>query len=171
MKARAKKKPTGDQYQAPISHERFAHMAAALLGHVRGLRRERSIRTPGFATYRIERAARGETLDEATALEIADALHKLRGIYRDEALRATRPNRREDASDLRDAVNAQALVEHFGLNLERAMVAITGKTRRVERDSLARTQKHRAQKARLLGIEPDWKAIEAAAKKARKAEE
>ena len=102
---KAKKKAGGKTM--PIPHERFAHMLTALLGHIRGLNRERSIRTQDFATYRIQRHAAGEILDESTALEIADALYRLRALYCEEALRHTLPNRREKASELQDAENAQ----------------------------------------------------------------
>lgn len=156
-------------YISPISSDRFAHMLMALLGHIRGLDRERSIRIPGFATYRIERHAAGEILDESTAREIVDALYRLRSVYREEWLRA-RPNRREKASDLQDAVNAGALVDLFGIDRAGAMAAITGNPRHVESASLARTQRNRIKKARLLGVEPEWDIIETAAKKTKKTE-
>jgi len=156
---------TARKKRATVARDRFAHMLAALLGHVRGLRRERSIRLPGFAAYRIERAERGELLDEATALEIAGALHALQLIYRDEALLASRPNRHEAEEELQHAANAQALVELYGLDAASAIEAVAGNRRRVERDSLARTQRNRAEKARLLGVEPDWAVVEKAARR------
>ena len=166
---KAKKKAGGKTM--PIPHERFAHMLTALLGHIRGLNRERSIRTQDFATYRIQRHAAGEILDESTALEIADALYRLRALYCEEALRHTLPNRREKASELQDAENAQMLVDLYGYDAASAMQAIAGNPRNVERDSLARTQRNRIKKARLLGVGPEWKAIVAAAKKRKKPEE
>jgi len=168
---KTKKTAKRPAYISPISGDRFAHMLTALLGHIRGLDRERSIRTPGFAAYRIQRHAAGEELDEATAREIADALYKLRSLYCEEMLRHTQPNRRENARDLQDAVNAQALVDFFGFNRAGSMEAIAGNPHGVERDSVARTQRNRNEKARLLGVEPEWKAIVVAAKKMKKTEE
>jgi hypothetical protein len=163
---KAKKKAGGKPDHMPIPHERFAHMLTALLGHIRGLDRERSIRTPGFAAHRIQRHEAGEILDQSTAREIADALYKLRALYREEWLR-TLPNRREKARDLQDAVNAQALVDFFGIDRAGALEAIAGNPR-VERDSAARTQRNRVKKARLLGVQPEFKTIFAAAKRTKK---
>lgn len=163
--AKATKRPA---YIAPISQDRFAHMLTALAGHIRGLEREKSIQTPGFAAHRIQRHAAGEELDAATAREIVDALYKLRALYGEEALGQTQPNRRESAHDLQDAVNAQALVDFFGFDRAAAMEAIAGNPRGVERDSLAHAQRKRNEKAKLLGVEPEWKVIVAAAKKEKK---
>lgn len=165
---KAKKRAGGKGYRMPIPHERFAHMLTALVGHIQGLDRERSIRIPGFAAYRVQRHAAGEELDEATAREIADALYKLRALYREEWLH-TRPNRREKARDLQDAVNAQMLVDLYGYNAASAVRAVAGDPR-VERDSVLRTQRNRIKKARLLGVEPKWNAITEAAKRKTKTE-
>lgn len=163
------KAPREKAYQMPIAQDRFAHMLAALLGHIRGLNRDRSRRLPGFTAYRIERAERGEILDESTAREIADALHKLRLIYREEALLAMRPNRHESEGDLQDAANAQALIDLYGIDAATAAEALAGNPRRVERDSLARTHRNRIGKAQELGLAPEWGKVEAAAKKSKKA--
>lgn len=172
MKARAKaaKPARVKAYRAPIANDRFKHMLTALLGHIRGLDRERSIRSPGFAEYRIQRRAAGEELDEATALEIADALYKLRAHYCEEALRDALPNKRESMRELQDAANAQMLIDVYGFDAASAVEAVAGNPRQVERDSLARSQRNRSAKARQRGIEPDWKAITAARANAKKTE-
>lgn len=167
--ARAKAPALAKRYSMPIPHERFAHMLTALLGHIRGLNRDRLIRTPGFSTYRVQRLEAGELLDESTAREVMGALYKLRNLYSKEALKANLPNRREANSDLQAAVNAQCLIDFHGFDAASAVETISGK-RSVERDSVARTQRNRNKKAVMLGMWPDLKAVEAALKRKKKTE-
>jgi hypothetical protein len=156
-------------YRMPIPHERFVRMMTALLGHIRGLDRDRSIRIPGFSRYRVQRLEAGELLNESTAREIMDALHKLRVIYSQEAQRANLPNRREKNSDLQDAANAQWLMDVHGFDAASAVEMISGK-RSVERYSVVRTQRNRNKKAMMLCMWPDIEAAEAALRRKKKTE-
>lgn len=143
---KAKKKARSKPYRMPIPHERFAHMLTALLAHIQHLQQ-------------FDGAA---VLNQATAHEIADAVCKLRAIYCDELLRHTRPNRRVSRLELRDAANAQMLVDFYGFDSASAMEAVAGNPREVERDSLARTLRNRSKMIAQLGVEPDLKVVAAA---------
>jgi hypothetical protein len=114
------------QYEPPIAWDRFGTMLTALYEHI-------------YA---------GKQLDVAIALEISEALYRLRALYQTD-LKKSLPNRRATADDLRSAQLALLLVDWYGVNAATAMEASTGKPNRVDAKSVARTLENR--RAKLYG--------------------
>lgn len=130
---------------APLMpHERFAHMMRALLGHMQRLDGVDASSLP--------------MLDKATTIEISDALRRLRAIGDERRMRDALPNRRESASELKDAANVQALVDIYGVKVEDAVATIAGSR---PLDTAVRTHHNRMKKVLMYGTEFDFRKVAA----------